>query len=141
MRSYLREMNVDIRLADEMLRIDPDQVRYLSRAELNDYRVGEGPPAATNMSCCMAIRSKVGERLLLPIPPIDRGEGSSCRYRRRSIVVLLRTVRSVMQEGAPSVRFVARAGRQGRHSGGPEEMRTDGDADRHPCGFGNELAH
>ena len=46
-----------------------------------------------------------------------------------------------MQEGAPSVRFVARAGRQGRHSGGSEEMRTDGDANRHPCGFGDELAH
>jgi hypothetical protein len=29
---------------------------------------------ATNMSCCMATRGKVGERLLLPIPPIDRGE-------------------------------------------------------------------
>jgi hypothetical protein len=32
-RRYLLEVNVDIRLADEMLRIDPDRVRYLSRAE------------------------------------------------------------------------------------------------------------
>ena len=46
-----------------------------------------------------------------------------------------------MQEGASSVRFVARSDRQCRHSRGTEEMRADGDADRHPCGFGNELAH
>jgi len=30
-----------------------------------------------------------------------------------------------MQEGAPSVRFVARAGREGRHSGGPESLFSD----------------
>lgn len=46
MRGYLREMNVDARLADEMLRIDPDRVRYLSRAELNDLNLGEGSPDA-----------------------------------------------------------------------------------------------
>ena len=39
-------MNVDARLADEMLRIDPDRVRYLSRAELNDLNLGEGSPDA-----------------------------------------------------------------------------------------------
>ena len=44
MRSYLGEMNVDVRLADQMLRIDPDRVRYLTRAELDDFGIGEGQP-------------------------------------------------------------------------------------------------
>ena len=74
---------------------------------------------------------------------IDRGEESFCRYTGRPIVVLLShgSVRSVMQEGAPSVRLVARSDRECRHCRSTEEMRADGDANRHPRGFGNELAH
>lgn len=45
MRRYLQEMNVDVRLADQMLRIDPDRVRYLTRAELDEFGIGEGPPS------------------------------------------------------------------------------------------------
>jgi hypothetical protein len=77
------------------------------------------------------------------IPLIDRGEGSSRRYTGRPIVVVLShgTVGSVMQEGAPSVRLVARSDRQCRDCRSTEEMRADGYANRHPCGFGNELAH
>jgi hypothetical protein len=37
LRSYLREMNVSDRLADDMLAIDPADVRYLSITQLNDY--------------------------------------------------------------------------------------------------------
>jgi hypothetical protein len=46
-----------------------------------------------------------------------------------------------MQKGATGVRFVTRVGRQRRHSSSTEEMRADGDADRHPCGFDDEIAH
>ena len=45
MRDYLRQMNVDPRLADQMLRIDPDRVRYLTRAELDGFGIGEGAPS------------------------------------------------------------------------------------------------
>jgi hypothetical protein len=36
-RSYLREMNVSERLVDDMLAIDPANVRYLSRNQLENY--------------------------------------------------------------------------------------------------------
>ena len=36
-RSYLREMNVSERLADDMLAIEPANVRYLSRNQLESY--------------------------------------------------------------------------------------------------------
>jgi hypothetical protein len=37
MRAYLREMNVSERLADDMLAIEPADVRYLSNKQLDDY--------------------------------------------------------------------------------------------------------
>lgn len=37
LRAYLREMNVSERLADDMLAIDPADVRYLSINQLDDY--------------------------------------------------------------------------------------------------------
>jgi hypothetical protein len=43
-RDYLTNMGVAARLLDEMLRIEPDDVRYLTRTELDSYRLGEGPP-------------------------------------------------------------------------------------------------
>jgi hypothetical protein len=36
-RSYLREMNVSERLADDMLAVEPEKVRFLTKAELTDY--------------------------------------------------------------------------------------------------------
>jgi hypothetical protein len=44
-REYLRNMGVADRLLDEMLRIEPTDVRFLSRPELDGYGLGEGPPA------------------------------------------------------------------------------------------------
>jgi hypothetical protein len=44
-REYLRNMGVSDRLLDEMLRIEPTDVRFLSRPELDAYGLGEGPPA------------------------------------------------------------------------------------------------
>jgi ATP-dependent protease ClpP protease subunit len=38
-RSYLREMNVSERLADDMLAIEPEKVRFLTNAELARYRL------------------------------------------------------------------------------------------------------
>jgi hypothetical protein len=43
-RSYLREMNVSERLADDMLAIGPANVRYLSRKQLEDYGLGAVDP-------------------------------------------------------------------------------------------------
>jgi hypothetical protein len=37
MRSYLREMNVSDRLADDMLAIEPENVHYLTQVELRGY--------------------------------------------------------------------------------------------------------
>ena len=37
LRAYLREMNVSERLADDMLAIEPENVHYLTQAELNRY--------------------------------------------------------------------------------------------------------
>src|SRR5262249_48653725 len=71
---------------------------------------------------------------------IGRGERSSRRHARRSIVVFLRPARSVMQEGVAGVRFVTRADRKGGHRCGVEEVRADSDANRCSCGFGSELA-
>jgi ATP-dependent protease ClpP protease subunit len=43
-RSYLREMNVSDRLADDMLAIPPDKVRYLSDKELDAYGLSGTDP-------------------------------------------------------------------------------------------------
>jgi hypothetical protein len=43
-RDYLTDMGVAPRLLDEMLRIEPNDVRYLTRTELESYGLGEGPP-------------------------------------------------------------------------------------------------
>jgi hypothetical protein len=37
LRGYLREMNVSERLADDMLAVEPEKVRYLNKAELEAY--------------------------------------------------------------------------------------------------------
>jgi hypothetical protein len=37
LRTYLREMNVSERLADDMLAIEPAEVRYLSKYQLDEY--------------------------------------------------------------------------------------------------------
>ena len=81
--------------------------------------------------------------LLSPISASDRGERFSRAYTRRPIVVFLsdRAAGSVMQKGSSGVGFVARSDRQGSHCRGTEKMRADGDANRHPCGFCDELAH
>jgi hypothetical protein len=44
-RAYLASMRIEGRLLDEMLRIEPRDVRYLSRTELESFGLGEGPPA------------------------------------------------------------------------------------------------
>jgi hypothetical protein len=44
-REYLRNMGIADRLLDEMLRIEPTDVRFVSRAELDEYGLGEGSPA------------------------------------------------------------------------------------------------
>jgi hypothetical protein len=44
-REYLTSMGIADPLLDEMLRIEPNDVRYLSRVELNAFGLGEGPPA------------------------------------------------------------------------------------------------
>jgi hypothetical protein len=38
MRAYLRDMNVSEQLADEMLKVPPTSVRYLSDEEQDQYR-------------------------------------------------------------------------------------------------------
>jgi hypothetical protein len=43
-REYLTSMGVASRLLDEMLRIEPSYVRYLSRTDLDAFGLGEGPP-------------------------------------------------------------------------------------------------
>jgi ATP-dependent protease ClpP protease subunit len=43
-RAYLREMNVPERLADDMLAIDPADVRYLSHNQLYDYGLRDVDP-------------------------------------------------------------------------------------------------
>jgi hypothetical protein len=45
MRAYLREMDVSDRLADDMLAIEPEDVRILTNSELKKYRL-EGPVPA-----------------------------------------------------------------------------------------------
>jgi hypothetical protein len=44
-RAYLREMNVSERLADDMLSVEPDRVRILTRAELKGYGLADPDPA------------------------------------------------------------------------------------------------
>ena len=46
-----------------------------------------------------------------------------------------------MQEGAPSVRFVARARRQRRHSRSSEQMRIDRNTNGHSRYFGDEVRY
>ena len=43
-RLFLREMNVGDRLADDMVRIVPEQVRFLTASELDGYGLGERDP-------------------------------------------------------------------------------------------------
>lgn len=43
-RSYLREMNVSERLADDMLRIEPDKIRLLNDASLKSYGLTDTDP-------------------------------------------------------------------------------------------------
>lgn len=43
-RLYLREMNVSDRLADDMVRIVPEQVRFLTASELDGYGLGARDP-------------------------------------------------------------------------------------------------
>jgi ATP-dependent protease ClpP protease subunit len=45
MRAYLREMNVSERLADDMLAVEPQRVRFLTQAELTEYGLGRVDPA------------------------------------------------------------------------------------------------
>jgi hypothetical protein len=45
MRTYLREMNVSDRLADDMLAIEPEKVRYLNDVELSRYGLMGVDPA------------------------------------------------------------------------------------------------
>jgi ATP-dependent protease ClpP protease subunit len=45
MRAYLREMNVSDRLADDMLAVEPQSVRFLTQAELKEYGLGRVDPA------------------------------------------------------------------------------------------------
>jgi hypothetical protein len=45
MRSYLREMNVSDRLANDMLTIEPENVRYLTEVELSRYGLSGVDPA------------------------------------------------------------------------------------------------
>lgn len=41
MRSYLQEMNVSERLVDDMIRIGPERVRFLTHSDLDGYGLGE----------------------------------------------------------------------------------------------------
>jgi hypothetical protein len=43
-RAYLREMGAAERLADDMLRIEPNRIRILTRPELENYSIGERGP-------------------------------------------------------------------------------------------------
>jgi len=45
MRSYLREMDIPQRLADDMLAVEPERVHILSKAELTEYRLAGVDPA------------------------------------------------------------------------------------------------
>jgi ATP-dependent protease ClpP protease subunit len=45
LRAYLREMNVSERLADNMLAVEPEKVRYLTSAELQGYGLAGIDPA------------------------------------------------------------------------------------------------
>jgi hypothetical protein len=40
-RAYLRDMGAVERLADDMLRVEPDRIRILNRTELEAYGIGE----------------------------------------------------------------------------------------------------
>ena len=64
MRDYLREMNLPDLLADEMLRIEPDRVRKLARAELNAYGLGEGEPTEDTQKKTVAREILASERLI-----------------------------------------------------------------------------
>jgi hypothetical protein len=50
LRSYFREMNVNEQLADAMLRTEPEHMRVLSSAELNNYGLTGIDPAAREIS-------------------------------------------------------------------------------------------
>jgi hypothetical protein len=45
MRAYLREVHVSVRLADDMLAIEPQRIRILTRAELTEYGLAKVDPA------------------------------------------------------------------------------------------------
>jgi tetratricopeptide (TPR) repeat protein len=57
-REYLTSMGVSDRLLDEMLRIEPNDVRYLTRAELDTFALGEGPPG-DNMETVASLKEAV----------------------------------------------------------------------------------
>lgn len=45
-RSYLREMNVSEKLADDMMAVEPEEVQYLSISQLTNYGLGIVDPVA-----------------------------------------------------------------------------------------------
>jgi hypothetical protein len=80
MRDYLREMNLSDFLADEMLRIEPDRVRKLARAELNAYGLGEGGPTEDTQKKAVA-------REILAMKGAEAYGLSRIEYMRRDALI------------------------------------------------------
>ena len=93
-----------------------------------------------NVLSCRLSGAEPRWRIMSAISVIDGSKRLAGGDARRAIIVFLRPARSVVQNGVTGVRFVARAGRKGRHRCGAEEVRAHGDANRRSCGFRNELA-
>lgn len=79
-REYLTSVGVAGRLLDEMLRIEPNDVRYLSRPELDVFGLGEGPPrddieTVTSLKEAVALKAAAAYGLSRP------------EYNRRSALI------------------------------------------------------
>jgi hypothetical protein len=79
-KDYLVSMSASPRLLDEMLRIEPNDVRFLSRAELDGFGLGEGPPSGNieNLAAlkeAVAVKSAAAYRL------------SRIEYNRRAALI------------------------------------------------------
>jgi ATP-dependent protease ClpP protease subunit len=98
-RAYLREMNASDRLADDMMIVPPERVRYLSSLELTNYGtglLGRPQPAAgaVNRSRLCAGRPECGRRLLGSGRAAATVIKASWEHLRSTCIAAIRTVES-----------------------------------------------
>jgi len=78
LRSYFREMNVSTQLADDMLAIEPENMRILTAAELQKYGLARVDPGEQERRAIEKEARDVQEATQLGL---DRGE-----YMRRKLL-------------------------------------------------------